>query len=93
MSGQDSEDPRIAELRALGEIAKRPSAVFEATVTSRYPEIPWRKPIDVEIEGRGRGIACRLCIAEFGFSATAGEVFWTFADFTNHLISKHPFYP
>lgn len=32
----------------------------------RFPDIPWRTPIAVTVQGQGTYRACRLCIAQFG---------------------------
>lgn len=82
-------DPRLDQLEFMGKDALTEAKIFEAIVTLRYPDMAWRRPVELTIEGRGNGFACRLCIAQHGFKTDTGEMFASVHEFADHLREKH----
>jgi hypothetical protein len=70
----------------------RPETIraYDAVIEQRYPELPWRKPVEIHT-GDYSGLACRLCIARLGFSASrdSHRLYRTLEQFFDHLRDTH----
>lgn len=62
----------------------------EEALQARYPEIPWNEPLPVTVPGVGAGLACRICIAQFGLQGRdAGRLPQTTEQFDEHMALMH----
>ncbi len=60
---------------------------------TKYPEIPWRKPLLViRSDGQGQGHVCRFCVARYGLKGweLTEKVLLTEAEVVQHLEDHHP---
>lgn len=56
----------------------------------QYPKIPWDEPLKITVPGVGAGLACRRCVARYGFEArNVAKLHKTKDDFTQHLAEFH----
>jgi len=65
---------------------------YDANIRREMPETPWLEPMRVgRIDGSGKGLACRLCIARIGLKATDLEsrTFATRSEFDQHMKDIH----
>lgn len=63
----------------------------EDFLARRYPDIPWREPIPVQVPGLGAAaLGCRICIALRGMAAQdVPSLPRTQTEFEQHLATEH----
>lgn len=66
----------------------------DAELEARFPWIPWRAPLLVEVGRRGHVLhLCRYCAAvalPLGFDAPAARFCWSSSEHQEHLNEAHP---
>lgn len=56
----------------------------------QHPIIPWDQPLPITVPDVGKGLACRYCVARYGFQgANVNGLAQTIEEFDEHMTLMH----